>query len=61
MDKFVALLDHTSEKVVEASLAAVCTLLDDGEDIEEGVQILCETEGIKPILDVLLEKSSLGS
>ncbi|PHU21089.1 U-box domain-containing protein 43 [Capsicum chinense] len=56
VDKLVALLDHTNEKVVEASLAAVCTVLDDGVDIEQGVQVLCEAEGIKPILLVLLEK-----
>lgn len=56
VEKLVALLDHTNEKVVEASLAALCTLLDDGVDIDQGVQVLCEAEGIKPILDVLLEK-----
>ncbi|EOY15311.1 hypothetical protein QUC31_000477 [Theobroma cacao] len=54
--KLVALLDHTNEKVVEAALAAISTLLDDGVDIEQGVTVLCEAEGIKPILDVLLEK-----
>ncbi|XP_022772552.1 U-box domain-containing protein 43-like isoform X2 [Durio zibethinus] len=54
--KLVALLDHTNEKVVEAALAALSTLLDDGVDIEKGVIILCEAEGIQPILDVLLEK-----
>uniref|UniRef100_A0A5B7BXY1 RING-type E3 ubiquitin transferase n=1 Tax=Davidia involucrata TaxID=16924 RepID=A0A5B7BXY1_DAVIN len=56
VEKLVALLDHTNEKVVEASLAALSTLLDDGVDIEQGVNVLCEAEGIKPILDVLLEK-----
>ncbi|KAI3465461.1 hypothetical protein Pfo_022124 [Paulownia fortunei] len=56
VDKLVALLDHTNDKVVEASLAALATLLDDGVDIEEGVQLLLEAEGIKPILDLLLEK-----
>lgn len=56
MDKLVALLDHTNEKVVEAALAALSTLLDDGVDIEQGVMVLCEAEGVKPILDVLLEK-----
>ncbi|KAL2499214.1 U-box domain-containing protein 43 [Abeliophyllum distichum] len=56
VDKLVALLDHTNEKVVEASLAALSTLLDDGVNIEEGVQVLLEYEGVKPILDVLLEK-----
>ncbi|KAK9270849.1 hypothetical protein L1049_026435 [Liquidambar formosana] len=56
VEKLVALLDHTNEKVVEAALAALSTLLDDGVDIEQGVMVLCEAEGIKPILDVLLEK-----
>ncbi|KAL6995991.1 U-box domain-containing protein 44 [Sarracenia purpurea var. burkii] len=56
VEKLVALLDHTNEKVVEASLAALSTLLDDGVDIEKGVTVLCEAEGIKPILDVLQEK-----
>ncbi|KAL2522079.1 U-box domain-containing protein 43 [Forsythia ovata] len=56
VDKLVALLDHTNEKVVEASLAALSTLLDDGVNIEQGVQVLLESEGVKPILDVLLEK-----
>lgn len=56
--RLVALLDHTNEKVVEASLAALSTLLDDGVNIEEGVSVLCEAEGIKPILDVLLENQT---
>ncbi|KAJ9673287.1 hypothetical protein PVL29_023091 [Vitis rotundifolia] len=56
VEKLVALLDHQNEQVVEAALAAISTLLDDGVDIEQGVNILCEAEGIKPILDVLLEK-----
>lgn len=56
--RLVALLDHTNEKVVEASLAALSTLLDDGVNVEEGVGVLCDVEGIKPILDVLLEKQS---
>uniref|UniRef100_A0A2P2JSS1 RING-type E3 ubiquitin transferase n=2 Tax=Rhizophora mucronata TaxID=61149 RepID=A0A2P2JSS1_RHIMU len=56
VDKLVALLDHTNEKVVEAALAAISTLLDDGVDIEQGVKVLCEAEGIRSILDVLIEK-----
>lgn len=58
VDKLVALLDHTNDKVVEASLAALATLLDDGVDIEQGVQVLLDAEGIKPILDLLLGKRS---
>ncbi|KAK4767727.1 hypothetical protein SAY87_002868 [Trapa incisa] len=56
VEKLVALLDHTDERVVEASLAALCTLLEDLPDIEQGVAILYEAEGIKPILGILLEK-----
>ncbi|KAG9442565.1 hypothetical protein H6P81_018419 [Aristolochia fimbriata] len=53
--KLVACLDHRNEKVVEAALAALCTLLDDGVDIEQGVLVLDEAQGIKPIIDILLE------
>ena len=56
VERLVSLLDHQNELVVEAALAAISTLLEDGVDIEQGVNILCEAEGIKPILDVLLEK-----
>lgn len=56
VEKLVALLEHSNEKVVEASLAALCTLLDDGVNIEQGVEVLCELEGIRPILVVLQEK-----
>lgn len=55
VEKLIACMDHDNEKVVEASLTALCTLLEDGVDIEQGVLILCEAEGIKPILEVLLE------
>ncbi|XP_010940225.1 U-box domain-containing protein 44-like [Elaeis guineensis] len=55
VEKLIACLDHANEKVVEAALAALCTLLDDGVDIEQGVMVLCEADGIRPILDVLLE------
>lgn len=58
VDKLVALLDHTNDKVVEASVAALATLLDDGVDIEQGVQVLLDAEGVKPILDLLHGKRS---
>lgn len=56
--KLVACLDHTNVKVVEAAIAALCTLLEDDVDINQGVMILCEVEGVKPVLDVLLESRS---
>lgn len=55
VNMLVALLDHTNEKVVEASLAALSTLLDDGVDVEKGVDVLHNAEGIQPIFNVLLE------
>lgn len=53
--KLVACLDHTNVKVVEAALAALCTLLDDDVEIEQGVTVLHEAEGIKLIFDLLVE------
>ncbi|KAJ0966765.1 hypothetical protein J5N97_023682 [Dioscorea zingiberensis] len=58
VDKLVACLDHTNEKVVESALAALCTLLEDGVDIEQGVLVLFEAEGIKPIFEILIENRS---
>lgn len=58
VEKLVAVLDHTNPKVVEASLSALATLLEDGVDIDEGIQVLLEAEGVKPILDLLLGKRS---
>lgn len=55
VDKLVACLDHENERVVEAALAAICTLLEDGQDIEAAVQLLLDEEGVMPILDVLVQ------
>jgi Armadillo/beta-catenin-like repeat len=60
VERLIACLDHQNEKVVEAALGALCTLLDDGLDIVEGVFVLYEAEGIRLILDVLLENRSRG-
>jgi hypothetical protein len=55
VEKLVACLDNNNEKVVEAALAALSTLLEDGVDIDQGVMVLCDAEGINPILEVLCE------
>jgi hypothetical protein len=55
VEKLVACLDNNNEKVVEAALSALSTLLEDGVDIDQGVMVLCDAEGINPILDVLCE------
>ncbi|KAL9225704.1 hypothetical protein vseg_001597 [Gypsophila vaccaria] len=56
VEKLVALLDHENEKVVEASLAALSTLVDDEVNIEEGVMALHEADGTTPIFEILVEK-----
>uniref|UniRef100_A0A1J3DMJ5 RING-type E3 ubiquitin transferase n=1 Tax=Noccaea caerulescens TaxID=107243 RepID=A0A1J3DMJ5_NOCCA len=53
VEKLVALLDHENDKVVESSLAALSSLLEDGLDVEKGVKILDEADGILDILHVL--------
>ncbi|KAJ3693366.1 hypothetical protein LUZ60_008846 [Juncus effusus] len=58
IERLIACLDHRNEKVVEASLGAICTLLNDGVDIVEGVFLLYEAEAIRLILDVLIENRS---
>ncbi|KAH9626958.1 hypothetical protein KSS87_005727, partial [Heliosperma pusillum] len=58
VEKLVALLDHENDKVVDASLAALSTLVNDGVYIEEGVMILHEANGTKPIVEILVEKRS---
>ncbi|CAH8347018.1 unnamed protein product [Eruca vesicaria subsp. sativa] len=55
VEKLVALLDHENDKVVEASLAALSSLLEDGLEVERGVKILDEADGIRHILTVLTE------
>ncbi|CAN7133974.1 unnamed protein product [Brassica rapa subsp. narinosa] len=55
VEKLVALLDHENDKVVEASLAALSSLLEDGLDVEKGVKILDEADGIRHVLNVLTE------
>ncbi|XP_073140116.1 U-box domain-containing protein 44-like [Henckelia pumila] len=56
VERLVALLDHEKDEVVEASLAALSTLLEDEVNIDKGVQVLLDAEGVKPILDLLVEK-----
>ncbi|KAK3136442.1 hypothetical protein QOZ80_5BG0434620 [Eleusine coracana subsp. coracana] len=55
VEKLVACLDNNNEKVVEAALAALSTLLEDGVDIDQGVMVLCDADGINPILEILCE------
>ncbi|KAL8130690.1 hypothetical protein V2J09_019845 [Rumex salicifolius] len=51
----IALLDNPNEKAVEASLAALSTLLEDEVNIKEGVMKLNDMDGLNRILDVLVD------
>ncbi|EPS64580.1 hypothetical protein M569_10200, partial [Genlisea aurea] len=59
-DALVSLLDHNNGRVVEASLGALCTLLEDGVNVRGGVHVLSEAEGVNPILDLLLDERNEG-
>eukprot|EP00252_Welwitschia_mirabilis_P017769 TRINITY_DN3943_c0_g2_i1.p1 TRINITY_DN3943_c0_g2~~TRINITY_DN3943_c0_g2_i1.p1 ORF type:complete len:807 (-),score=145.87 TRINITY_DN3943_c0_g2_i1:275-2695(-) len=53
LPKLIGCLDHANVAVVEASLAAISTLLTDSVDVERGVQVLEKADALKPILDIL--------
>ncbi|KMZ57738.1 U-box domain-containing protein 44 [Zostera marina] len=56
--KLVGCLDHANEKLVEASLSALCTLLHDSVDVEQGVLELWNAHGISPIIKVLIDNTT---
>ncbi|KAL9261484.1 U-box domain-containing protein [Drosera capensis] len=58
VENLVSLLDHENEKAIEASLAALSTLLDDDVNIEQGVILLSEAEGTSHIFEVLVAKQN---
>ncbi|TKW34521.1 hypothetical protein SEVIR_2G311900v4 [Setaria viridis] len=55
VERLVHCLNHGNKKVVEAALAALCTLLEDEVEIAEGVLVLHRANGIAPIFDILKE------
>ncbi|KAL5209019.1 hypothetical protein ABZP36_004642 [Zizania latifolia] len=55
VERLVACLDHLDGRVVEAALAALSTLVCDGVDAREGVVVLGEADGLKPVVDILVE------
>lgn len=56
VERLVACLDHLDAGVVEAALAALSTLVGDGvEDAAEGVVVLGEAEGLRPVVEILVE------
>ncbi|XWS64143.1 hypothetical protein CRYUN_Cryun06bG0161400 [Craigia yunnanensis] len=60
VERLLACLDHENVEVVEASLAAICTLLDDKVDVDKSVSLLSEVNAIQHILNVVKEHRQEG-
>jgi Armadillo/beta-catenin-like repeat len=54
VEKLVSCLDHNNRNVIEAALGALCTLLEDGVDSDEGVWKLYEVGGVTLIFNMLI-------
>ncbi|XP_059655625.1 putative U-box domain-containing protein 42 [Cornus florida] len=55
VEKLLACLDHENVNVVEASLSAICTLLDDNVDVDKSVSMLSEVNAIRNVLNAVRE------
>ncbi|KAK8463635.1 hypothetical protein SEVIR_1G386400v4 [Setaria viridis] len=56
VERLVACLEHADAPVVEAALVALSTLLGDGvANTAEGVLVLGEAEGLRPVVELLVE------
>ncbi|MBA0621079.1 hypothetical protein Godav_006730 [Gossypium davidsonii] len=55
VERLLACLDHENDEVVEASMAAICTLLDDKVDVDTSVSLLSENNAIQYVLKVVKE------
>ncbi|CAN6279485.1 unnamed protein product [Urochloa humidicola] len=56
VERLVALLEHADARVVEAALAGLSTLVGDGvASVEEGVLVVGEADGLRPVVEVLVE------
>lgn len=60
LEKLLASLDNENVGVVEASLSAICTLLDDKVDVEKSVSLLSEANVVQHVLNVLREHRQEG-
>ncbi|XVF43310.1 hypothetical protein PTKIN_Ptkin02bG0030100 [Pterospermum kingtungense] len=60
VERLVQCLDHENVEVVEASMAALCTLLDDKVDVDESVSLLSEVNAVQRILNVVKEHRKEG-
>ncbi|KAJ1281769.1 hypothetical protein BS78_04G331200 [Paspalum vaginatum] len=56
VERLVACLEHADARVVEAALAALSTLMGDAAaNATEGVLVVGEAEGLRPVVEVLVE------
>lgn len=56
VERLVACLEHSDARVVEAALAALSTLMGDAvANATEGVLVVGEAEGLRPVVEVLVE------
>ncbi|KAG0544774.1 hypothetical protein BDA96_02G305500 [Sorghum bicolor] len=55
VERLIHCLNHSNKKVVEAALAALCTLLEDGVETAEGISVLRRSNGVAPIFAILKE------
>nr|GMD29549.1 putative U-box domain-containing protein 42 [Ipomoea batatas] len=55
LERLLACLEHKNAEVVEASLSAISTLLDDKVDIDKSVSLLMEKQAIQHVLNVVKE------
>ncbi|KAK8604284.1 hypothetical protein V6N13_099231 [Hibiscus sabdariffa] len=60
VERLLLCFDHVNDEVVEASMAAICTLLDDRVDVDKSVSLLSEINAIQYILNVLKEHKQEG-
>ncbi|XP_039015430.1 putative U-box domain-containing protein 42 isoform X2 [Hibiscus syriacus] len=60
VDRLLACLDHENGEVVEASMAAICTLLDDNVDVDKSLSLLNELDAIRRILNAVKEHRREG-
>ncbi|TYH96516.1 hypothetical protein ES332_A12G182700v1 [Gossypium tomentosum] len=60
VERLLVCLDHENDEVVEASMAAICTLLDDKVDVDTSVSLLSEINAIQYVLKVVKEHKQEG-
>ncbi|MBA0718169.1 hypothetical protein Golax_005929 [Gossypium laxum] len=60
VERLLVCMDHENDEVVEASMAVICTLLDDKVDVDTSVSLLSENNAIQYVLKVVKEHRQEG-